>query len=172
MENETNVIVETPNDTVEETVVETQENPVVQETTEDSEVNIEQLQATNKKLYERAKKAEADLKAMKGSKPAETKATQPPNIEEAAVIAALQVNGMSDELIDQLKKVAKVQGTSLLKAQNDSIFIAVKEKFEKDQKQKNASVGASRGSSALKPKKDLTTPGLTREEHMRMAKEL
>ncbi len=164
MENEQDVTVETQNDTVEETV----ETPVTDTTDEaeaEPEVDVAQLQATNKKLYERAKKAEADLKALKTSKPVEAK-TSPANVEETVLLA----NGMPEELVEKLKKVAQVTGTSLIKAQNDPIFVAVKSQFEKEKKQTEASMPASRSSGAVKAKKTFTTPGLTREEHMEMVK--
>jgi hypothetical protein len=81
----------------------------------------------------------------------------------------LLANGMAPELLKELKKVSKVVGKGLIEAQADSIFVAVKEKFEREQKAKKASLGASRGSGNVTPKKDAKTPGLTREEHMKMA---
>lgn len=158
MEDE-NVILDTTNETVEETVeIPAESTP---ETIETPEVDVEQLQATNKKLYERAKNAEADLKALKG-----TAQQASPNVEETVLLA----NGMPEELMVELKAVAAVRKVSLLKAQADPIFVAVKEKFEKDQKREEASLPASRGSGAMKVKKDFTTPGLSREEHMAMVK--
>lgn len=131
------------------------------------EVTPEQLQATNKKLYERAKKAEAELKTLK-SKPAEAKVSPQLDVEETVLLA----QGMPEDLLKQLRKVAKVNDTSLIKAQTDPIFVAVKEKYEKELKQKDASLGASRGSAAAKPKKDFSTPGLTREEHKALVQSL
>ena len=172
MENET-VTPETTNEPVEETV----ETPLEQhEVIEGAEMpqgtpeSVAQLQATNKKLYERAKKAEADLKAAKASKPVEAKvAPSQPGIEETVLLA----NGMSDELLGELKAVAKARGIpSLIKAQNDPIFVAVKANFEKDQKQKASSMPASRGAGQVKPKKDFATPNLSREEHMAMVKSI
>ena len=171
MENDTNnEVVDSSNDT-EQVVTETTGADTEEVSTqEESEVDVAKLQETNKKLFERAKKAEADLKALKASKPAtpkivETSVSPQLNVEEAV----LQANGMSDELLTELKAVAKVRGLSLIKAQNDPIFVAVKEKFEQDKKQKDASLPASRGSGSAKPKKDLTTPGLSREEHRKLA---
>lgn len=157
MDEDENVILDTPNETVEETV----ETPAdsTEETLETPAVDVEQLQATNKKLFERAKKAEADLKALKG-----TAQQASPNVEETVLLAT----GMPEALLSELKAVAAVRKVSLLKAQADPIFVAVKEKFEKDQKREDASLPASRGAGAVKPKKDFTVPGLTREEHMAM----
>ncbi len=160
MNEEEDVILDTSNETAEEA----DETPA-DEANADSEVDIEQVQATNKRLFERAKKAEAELKAFKANKPAEAKTVSPqPSVEELI----LQDKGMSDELIAELKTVAQVRKISLIKAQNDPIFVAIKENFEKDQKQKDASLPASRGSGSVKAKKDFATPGLSRDEHRKM----
>ena len=79
--------------------------------------------------------------------------------------AVLRVNGMSKELIEQLKKVSQVTGKDLVDAQSDPIFIAVKETLEKDQKREQASLPASRGAGTVKPKISFNTPGLTTEQH-------
>jgi len=157
-------------ETTNEPVTETVETPDVEPELDldlTPEVDVEQLQATNKKLFERAKKAEAELKASKAT-PAQAKGS--PQLD--PVEAALLVNGMPEELLGELKAVAKVRGVSLLKAQSDPIYVAVKDKFEKDQKQKDASLPASRGSGATKVQKDFNTPNLTAEEHRAMFKSL
>lgn len=166
MQEEEAVNLDTSNETVEEEAVETQaDETTTEESTETKEeVDVEQLQATNKKLYERAKKAEAEAKVLRSQKPVEA---NPTNVEETVLLA----NGMSEELLGELKAVAKVRGTTLLKAQADPIFVAVKEKFEKDQKQKEASLRGSRGSGSVKAAKTFTTPGLSREDHRKMVLE-
>lgn len=123
-----------------------------------------QLVATNKKLFERAKKAEEALRAAKAaSSPATVPApaSSQPNVEEVVLLA----QGLPEELLGELKAVASVRKVSLIKAQNDPIFVAVKEKFEKDKKQKESAMPASRGSGSVKPTKTVSTPGLTRDEH-------
>ncbi len=167
MQEENEVIVETTNDTVIEETVETPTEPTeTTETTEVPEVNVEQLQATNKKLYERAKKAEAEAKALRGKATPVNPSPAPSqsSVEETVLLA----NGMSEELLGELKAIAQVRKTSLIKAQADPIFVAVKEKFEKDKKQKESSLPASRGSGSVKPKKDFDSPELTRDEHREM----
>jgi hypothetical protein len=173
--NEENIVTpDTTNEQVQETEQETVETPV-EETAEVAlettpEVDIDALQATNKKLYERAKKAEAALQALRPKVQQPKPVSQPAsssNIEETVLLA----NGMSEELLGELKAVAQARGIkSLIKAQTDSIFVAVKEKFEKEQRSKEASMGASRGSGNVKVRKTFNTPGLTREEHMAMIK--
>ena len=172
MEDENIVELDTSNESEEETVEETLETPV-EETEEESpeetpEVDIDALQATNKKLFERAKKAEAKLKELQ-PKAVEPKVQSQPastNVEETVLLA----QGMSEELLGELKAVAAVRKTSLIKAQADPIFVAVKEKLEKEQKSSAAGLGASRGSGNIKARKTANTPGISREEHMAMVK--
>ena len=138
------------------------------ETTETEEVDVAQLQATNKKLFERAKKAEAENKALKGQAPTETKTvSQPTNVEETVLLA----QGINEELIEELKLRAPKYGGSLIKAQADPNYIAVKDRFEKEQKRKEASLGASRGAGSAKAQKTFNTPGLSRDEHRKMVLE-
>jgi len=173
MPDDENVNLDTENEIVLE---ETEETPESTETTEETPaVDVEALQATNKKLYERAKKAEADLKALKGApKPAEAKPASPQNVEETVILDKWTEKGVSnaEELMDTLKKIARVEGISLIKAQTDTVFVAMKEKFEKDQKQKDASLPASRGSGAVKVQKTVSTPGLSREDHKKLAQSI
>ena len=156
----------------EETIVVQDEEQVdtveVEEEDEASDTDIEtEADALAKAQAEAAKYRRLFEKSQK--KPAEQTKPQatPANVEEVVLLA----NGMDETLMEQLKKVAAVNGTSLLKAQNDPIFVAVKEKFEREKKSSSASLGASRGSGAAKVQKGLNTPGLSREEHMKLAQE-
>lgn len=138
-----------------------------------TEVDVAKLQESNKRLFERAKKAEAEAKALKqGNNPAPVVAsvqqTSPASVDVDERI--LKSQGMNPELLQQLKDIAKLRGVNLIDAQSDPLFVATKEKFEKDEKSKRASVGASRGSTGVQVQKDLNTPGLTREDHMKLVK--
>lgn len=145
--------------------VETQDDTVVEvedETTETEEDALAKAQAEAAKyrrLFEKSQK-----KPVAEQTP--TQAT-PSNVEEVVLLA----NGMDETLLEQLKKVAAVNGTSLIKAQNDPIFVAVKEKFEREKKSSAASLPATRGAGSAKVQKTANTPGLSREEHMRLAQE-
>lgn len=143
-------------DTVE--VEEVEESADAIETEEDALAKAQAEAAKYRRLFEKSQKKPAEQ-----TKPQAT----PANVEEVVLLA----NGMDETLMEQLKKVAAINNSSLLKAQNDPIFVAVKEKFEREKKSSNASLGASRGSGSAKVKKDLSTPGLTREEHMKLAQE-
>ncbi len=145
-----------------ESEVEEEEDAVVVEDTETEEETLEARLAkaeadANKyrRLYE--KKAKPKEEAPEVSKEQAT----PLNVEEAVLLA----NGMDERLLEKLKKVAIVNGTSLIKAKNDPLFVAVQEQFEKEQKKEQAQMPASRGAGAKKTVKTFNTPGLTREEH-------
>lgn len=148
-----------------------------QEIVEDEvvEVEVEEEETTTEDEPEvidweaRAKKAEALIIKNKKAPVAERPTPQatPSNVEEVVLLA----NGMDETLLEQLKKVAAVNGTSLIKAQNDPIFVAVKEKFEREKKSSAASLPATRGAGSAKVQKTANTPGLSREEHMRLAQE-
>lgn len=137
--------------------------------TEDVEAikaKAEQATTFARQALARAKKAEAENALLKKPKlPATQTSTSSPSVEETVLLA----NGMDENLMEKLKAVAKVQGVSLIKAQSDPIFIAVKEGFEKEQKQKSASLPASRGSGATKPKVDFSTVNLDRDAHKALA---
>lgn len=114
--------------------------------------------AKYRRLFEKTQKqkpANADKADEKPQKPSA------PDVEEVV----LKANGMPDALLKTLKKVAALNGTSLLDAQNDELFIAAKSKHEREEKERKASMGASRGSGRTAPKTDFNTPGLTEEQH-------
>lgn len=122
-------------------------------------------------VHKRATRAEAELKALKGStSPAKPAEATPPmqNVEETVLLA----QGMPEELLTELKAVAAVRKVSLIKAQTDPIFVAVKEKFEKTKKREDASLPGSRGAGSAVAKKSFNTPGLSRAEHRKMVEAL
>jgi len=77
----------------------------------------------------------------------------------------LKSQGVSDELIEEMKALAAVRKKSLLEMTSDPIIIAMKESHEAERKAKQAKLGVSRGSSTVKPTKSTATPGLTAEDH-------
>lgn len=119
--------------------------------------------ADNQRL--RAEKAEAKAKAV--PKPTETKQDLP-DVDERI----LKANGMPDELLKELKVIAKARNISLIDAQNDNLFVLVKKNFEEETKLKEASLDASKGSGNARAKVTPSTPGLSREDHKRLYKEM
>ena len=167
MQNEENteeIVLETENNQ-EETVEQTESEQTSEETQEDSvEAKLAKAEAEANKyrrLFEKSQKP----------KVVTPQATQPAS-PVAMQVLILQDKGMPDELMEELKLRAPKYEGNLLKAQSDLNFIAVKERFEKEQKSENASLPASRGSGNIKPKKTLTSPNLSREEHMALTKNL
>jgi hypothetical protein len=132
--------------------------------TEDVEVIMTETKKVEKfarDVLARTKKVEEENRELKKKLNSTPVASPQLNVEETILLA----NGMSEELLGELRAVAQVRKVSLIKAQTDPIFVAVKEKFEKDQKHKEASLGVSRGSGSVKPKMDFNTPNLPRETH-------
>ena len=159
MENDDEVTLDVQEEEQEDTVVETQgEDTTEEEKEEDNRVSLKMTPAEFRH-YKQWKE-----EGTKPKEPVEQKAT--PTLD--PIEAALLVGGMSKEVLGQLKKVSALTGKDLIESQTDPIFVAVKEKFEKDQKREEASLPASRGAGAVKAKKTFETPNLSREEHMAM----
>ena len=159
MDDESNVAVDTNTD----------ETVVLDETTDTEDVDaikqqLAEAEEAKRQLTARAHKAEAELKARKAEAP------QPNSVNngldsDAVDVKILQSQGMSEDLITELKALAKVRGTSILATQLDPIFVAMKKEKDAEEKSKKASLPASRGSGSPSVKKGFNTPGLTKEEH-------
>lgn len=128
----------------------------------------------------RAKKAEkeaTDLKEKKTPEEEEKPNKETSHTSKPAITAetvderVLQAQGISKEDIDFLKKIAAVNGTSLIDAQKDELFVARKAKQEEEAKKEKARLGASKGSGSEAKKKDLNTPGLAPKDHKELWKE-
>lgn len=117
----------------------------------------------------RAKKAEAELKELKKT-PAEVPQTTNNNPLTPDEIDArvLRLQGMDTDVLEALKKVAKINGTSLIEAQTDSVFVAMKSKIEAEKVSEQAKLGASKGSGTQRKQKTFNTPNLTDAEHKEM----
>jgi hypothetical protein len=135
--------------------------------------NLAKEQTAKNQILARAKKAEAELKALKG----EGNATASQNInnspisDEAIEIKILKAQGMAPDLIEQLQKISKVTGKSIIDAQSDPYFQSIKKDKEDEVKSAKAKLGASRGSGSVKQEKSFNTPGLTDAEFKQLYKE-
>jgi len=136
--------------------------------TEDVEairVKLSEAEDAKRQITARAHKAEAELRALR----ARTVEAPPLNNSEEALDARiLKSQGMADDLLAELRIVAQVRKVSILEAQNDPIFLAIKAKKESEDKSSNASVGVSRGSGSAKTAKTMNTAGLSDEDHKAM----
>jgi 16S rRNA G1207 methylase RsmC len=160
MENDEEVTVEVQDEEQVDTVEETTTEDVVEvtETEEDALAKAQAEAAKYRRLFEKSQKPKEQTKPQ----------ATPANVEEVVLLA----NGMDEALLEQLKKVAAVNGTTLIKAQNDPIFVAVKEKFEREKKHEDASLPSTRGAGTVKVKKDFGTPGLSRDEHKKLVESM
>jgi hypothetical protein len=142
--------------------------------TEDIEALKEQLKKKdelNKKLFERAKKAEGfvlkDGKWVKVQKP-QTKPEVSPDISDELRLIA---RGLSDEDIDQAKVIAKGRGIPLVEALKDPLYEAYKKEKEEREKREKSHLGGTTG-SGQEIEEPLVKPGMTREEHQKLFKEM
>jgi L-lactate utilization protein LutC len=141
----------------------------------DTDFDVEQLKeallkerTAKQQILARAKKAEEQLKALKPQADKPEPKHDYPDVDERI----LKANGMPDELLKELKTIARARETNLIDAQNDVLFKLIKENFEKETKQKEASLGSSKGSGNAQAKKSPSTPGISRDEHKAMWKQM
>jgi hypothetical protein len=139
MEDEVNVVEETTenNDSLnieeEQPEIEEVEVPQTELTVED----YRKLEATNKKLYARLKKAEEEAKRLVVKEPI---INQEQSIREELVLIA---KGEDEEVIEKAKAFAKSLNISLKEALSDPAIVAFKEKKLEDNKKKSAQLGGS-----------------------------
>jgi len=150
---------------IEETVeVETtEETPeeVVEETVPKSQFN---------QVLARAKKAEEALKKANPQNITNKQTTVSPSTNDMEAMV-LKAQGMPNDLLDELKAVAKARGKTLLDSVNDPIFVAIKSQKETETKALKAKLGASKGSSSVKKEKSINSVGLSEEEHKALWRE-
>lgn len=145
-----------------ETVVLDDTTEVVTEDIEAIKLELARAKEAQAQILARAKKAEAELKSAKSTVSPQINNTP---TDEAIQTQILKAQGLSDEMLVELKAVAAVRKISLIEAQNDPIFTAIKNDKEAETKSAKASLGASKGSRPEKKEKTFETAGLTPEEH-------
>jgi hypothetical protein len=132
----------------------TNEETSVDEESEETEGESKPEYTENeKKLYARAKKAEAEVKLAKEAL-AKNRTSEKPRqssdidklLDAKLEKRDLDALDLSDELKKQVSTYAKVQGISIKKALSSDYISFLKEKDEKKQKIDNASLGSKRGS--------------------------
>lgn len=125
---------------------------------------LEKEKIAKQQILARAKKAEALLKENKDKPSLNNNVLTSEDVE----TKILKAQGLPDDEINYLKKLATLNGTSIIEAQSDEIFKSFKANKEAQEKQANAKLGASRGSGSIKKEKTFTTKGLSDEEHKEM----
>ena len=131
----------------EQTVI--NENDNTHEETQGAD-DVDALKEQNKRLFERAKQAEAEKKAMKAERDAlvnnPSKAISKTSADVSAEELRLIARGLSDEEIDKAKVIAKGLGISLPDALKDEMFLSYQNKKKEDARKEKAKLGASKGS--------------------------
>lgn len=156
------------NQSTEEVVNTDAEETVADTDTEDTD----KLRESNKRLFERAKKAEAEAKLLKAERLKAEEQAKAPTSTNADVLsreeAILIAQGMNSDDLDELKAVASAKKLSLLKAKDTPLFQGYLEKLETERKKEKAKLSASKGSQTHQEK---STSDLTEEEHRKLVKE-
>ena len=145
-----------------EVIEDTTVDETVETHAEDSDETVEDSipKSQFNQVLARAKKAEYELKAFK-SKPV-AKVTSNAVSEVDIDSRVLKAQGMSDDLLSELKVIAQLRGKTMIECQTDPLFIALKANVEEEAKR--VKLPASRGSSSVKKTKDFNTPGLSEAE--------
>ena len=139
--------------------------PEGNEETEALQVKLAEAEEAKRQLTARAHKAEAEAKALKAKQ-----GEAPQNINSSLSadevdIKILQSQGVDEDSLNYLKKLAKVNGTSILAAQTDELYVSYKQNKEAKAKSEQASLGASRGSGQARKVKSFGTPDLETQDH-------
>ncbi len=128
-----------------------------QEDTVDLAEELEKQRRANAQINARAKKAEAELKALKATPPIKS---DPQLSDELKLIA----RGLSDEEIDKAKVIAKGSGIALQEAIKDPMFLTFQADLKEKARKEKAKLGASKGSGESQDE-SFIKPGMSREEH-------
>ena len=128
----------------------------------------------------RAEKAEQKLKDLKAQLEEKEEVEPKTEGQEAASATSgglskeetiLYAKGFSEEEIEKIVSIAKIEGESPLVAAESDYFKLWKEKEDKNKETQNTQLGASRGSAHAMPKKTISDPGLSADEHKELWKQ-
>lgn len=171
MENDEEVIIDDTNE--EETEVDVEETET-EESKEGKDTETKKPVETPEQKVARLKRQLSQAEKAAGITTTDKVAEKPKNInkpkqefltrDEAILIA----KGMDDSDLEQLQVIAKGKGISLIEAQKDSMFIAYKEKADKERIKTKAQVRGSKGSGYVETTKPVGD--MNREEHIAFMK--
>jgi len=145
--------------------------------TEETEIDVDKLLDTNKKLYSRAKKAEEEAKKYKqlvmerqktaeATPKVETKATETSSLtKEEAILFA---KGYSIEEVERINKIAVLDGVNPLVAAETDLFKVWKSQEDKKRQDETSELDTSKGSPRFKKAKSFNDPSLSPDEHRKL----
>ena len=146
------------------------EETIVEETIETPEdVHKTYTESQFRQMEARARKAES---ALRKNSPVADEAKNFNNTlsGEQIEVTVLKAQGVSSDDISYLKKLAAVNGTTLIEAREDELYLSFKAKKESDVKAQKAKLGASKGSGSVSKERSFNTSGLTAQEHKELWK--
>lgn len=175
MENLDSETQEDGGDDVQETSSETEQRS--DESNSEYEERLEQERKKFEDQRTRAEKAEAKLKELREQlneskeiksepKSEGQKETSDHLTKEEAILFS---RGLSEEEVEKVKSIAKIEGESPLVAAESDYFKLWKEKKEKEKETKDTQLGTSKGSIKTQPKKTFTDK-LSPQEHKELWK--
>lgn len=137
---------------------------------EQTEHELEKARQIAEDQKRRAEKAEQKLKELKAkSEPKSEGQEDKPKKESSDSLtkeeAILYAKGLSEEEVEKVKSIAKIEGESPLVSAESDYFKLWKEKEEKKREEQETQLDTSRGSAKVKPKKDFGSPQLSADEH-------
>lgn len=140
---------------------------------EELKKKLEETEKVNKRLFERAKKAEGFEKQPDGSwvkkKPESKQGNNQSTINTPQTTSAIAeelrliAKGLSDEEISEAKSIARGKGISLTEALKDKLFLAYQEVLAEEDRKTKAKLGASKGS--VFQKDNTFKSGMSQAEH-------
>jgi len=178
-ENQENLDSETQENVGDDVTTEEVETSAETEATEETSDEVEKAKQIAEDQKRRAEKAEQKLKDLKAQleekkeEPQKTEGQEESNDSKDQLTkeeAILYARGLSEEEVDKVKSIAKIEGESPLIAAESDYFKLWKEKTDKEKETQETQLGASRGSAKVQPKKDFNSPGLAPDEHKELWK--
>ena len=124
---------------------------------------LTEAQAKAKQIEADKAKIEADLAAERNKPKPETVVNTGPQSDPEEL--RLMARGLSDELIDEAKSIAKGKGIRITEALKTKAFLLIKADLEEEERKERAKLGASNGSNPS-DEAPLVTPGMNRDDHM------
>lgn len=148
---------------------------VEQEETTSEEVNEESHEDTvtlSKSEYSKLKRQAIAYKANKSEKSEvkEERNTNSALSKDDIELTVLAAQGFDKEILDEMKVLAQLRGKSVLEVKNDPIIVAMMDMKEKEEKAKQARLGASKGSAPARKEKSFSAP-LSPQEHKALWRE-
>lgn len=142
---------------------------------DEQDIDVDKLLETNKKLYSRAKKAEEEARKYKQLiekektvevKPkVETKTNESSLTKEEIILFA---KGYSIEEVERIKKIALLDDTNPLVAEQSDLFKTWKSQEDKKKQDETSELDTSKGSPRFKKAKSFSDPSLSPEEHRKL----